>query len=284
MSKVGQQIAAPTYAFLTEEQLKAEQEKAKAKAYEKLQMPPVMDRRSEETPVLEKDESLQGYDSAQIVFTDITFGVHDRDRIIVARDPDGTLRHASPEQRDRLNQIYFPREGRKIYTPPMFEEDNLKEILKPNRYLYILDRNCAQFEPDHPIYIRTTQIVFDHVNENLNFDRLWSSRHYGPLVFHLVWERKVDDILAHYLLKANLSAISEVLILYAKLHPDSKFSSESASPPLNFDREETLKSLRSFINLASNKSTKLKGALETMLEIEESNAKAKKGMDQAHGS
>ena len=47
------------------------------------------------------------------VFIDITYGVHDRDQIIVVRDPDGTLRQASPDRRVRLDQIYFPLEGRK---------------------------------------------------------------------------------------------------------------------------------------------------------------------------
>ena len=44
------------------------------------------------------------------------------------RDPDGTLRHASPEQRDRLNQIYFPKEGRNVDAPGMFLEENLGMI------------------------------------------------------------------------------------------------------------------------------------------------------------
>ena len=43
------------------------------------------------------------------------------------RDPDGTLRHADPDQRDRLNQIYFPKEGRKVDQPGIFKEENLGE-------------------------------------------------------------------------------------------------------------------------------------------------------------
>ena len=63
------------------------------------------------------------------MFTDITFGVHDRDRNIVVREPDGILREASGEERDRLNQIYFPKEGRSITAPPLFEPTRLKEVL-----------------------------------------------------------------------------------------------------------------------------------------------------------
>ena len=49
------------------------------------------------------------------MFTDITYGIHDRERIIVVRDADGVLRHANGDERDRLNQIYFPHKGRKVY-------------------------------------------------------------------------------------------------------------------------------------------------------------------------
>ena len=47
-----------------------------------------------------------------MVFTDISFGVHDRERLVVVREADGTLRQAEWEERDRVNQIYFPKKGR----------------------------------------------------------------------------------------------------------------------------------------------------------------------------
>jgi len=284
VAKLGQKISAPTYAFLTEKELKETQRKARQEALKKLQMPPVMDVRSEDTDVLEVDEAIQGYDSAKLVFTDITFGIHDRDRLIVTRDPDGTLRQASPAQRDRLNQIYFPKEGRKVNCPPMFEPENLEEILVPNRYLYVLDRNCAQFEPDHPVYIRTAQIVFEHVNANGHFEALWSTRHFGPLVFHLVWEKKVDDLLTHYLHKRNLKSVNDLLRLYVQFYPACKFSKIESGLHQPYNRDSTIESLRQFINLESHKPTKLRGALEVMLEVEESNKQATLGTDQAHGS
>ena len=51
--------------------------------------------------------SFAGYDVAKYVFTDITYGVHDRSRFIVVREPDGSLRDADGEERDRLNQVHF---------------------------------------------------------------------------------------------------------------------------------------------------------------------------------
>ena len=119
----------------------------------------------------------------------------DRSRIIVVREPDGTLRTSNWEEQDRLNQTYFPREGRRHYVPAMFQTENLKPILGPSKYEYILDRceiklvyllrfyffkhcrNCLQFEPDHPIYIQTCETVYEHINEHRHFDALHSTRY-----------------------------------------------------------------------------------------------------------
>lgn len=55
-------------------------------------MPPVMDERQPVNKVLDSDPAIKGYDNVKLVFTDITYGVHDRDRIMVIREPDGVLR------------------------------------------------------------------------------------------------------------------------------------------------------------------------------------------------
>lgn len=64
-----------------------------------------------------------------------------------------------------MNQIYFPTEGRRIVPPKMFEPEKLREVLGPEKYEYILDVNCVQFEPDHPVHIQTQAAVFDHIYE-----------------------------------------------------------------------------------------------------------------------
>lgn len=66
---------------------------------------------------------------------------HARSRIIVVREPDGSLRTSSWEEKDRVNQIYFPREGRRHYTPQMFDPEQLEIILGPEKYEHILDRS-----------------------------------------------------------------------------------------------------------------------------------------------
>ena len=69
-----------------------------------------------------------GHDTAKYMFVDSKLGVHDRDRLMVTREPSGTLRHMTEEERERLNQIYFPKPGRRIKPPVLFEIENLEKV------------------------------------------------------------------------------------------------------------------------------------------------------------
>ena len=122
----GRRLAPPQYKFMTDKQLKQVMEETEFKINRFLQMPPVVKKRSEINEVLSKDPALQGNDTAKYVFTDITYGIKNKDRLIVVREPDGTLRHANWDERSRLNQIYFPMEGREIFMPKMFEREHLE--------------------------------------------------------------------------------------------------------------------------------------------------------------
>ncbi len=61
------------------------------------------------------------------VFTNIL-----QERIIVSRDPDGTLRYATWEEREKMNAIYFPSPGKEFIVPKMFTD--------PEAFQSILDR------------------------------------------------------------------------------------------------------------------------------------------------
>lgn len=50
----------------------------KAKANEKVQMPPIVPLRTDLGQVLDVDKDIIGYNSSKFVFTDITFGVSDK--------------------------------------------------------------------------------------------------------------------------------------------------------------------------------------------------------------
>ena len=42
------------------------------------------------------------------------------------REPNGKLRMASHDERDRMLQVYFPVPGRMYATPEMFQEQNIE--------------------------------------------------------------------------------------------------------------------------------------------------------------
>ena len=249
--------------------------------------------------VLDQDGAIKGYDASPIIFTDITFGVHDRDRIIVVREPDGTLREASWEQRDRVNQIYFPTEERKLdVVPAMFEPEELKHILGdgncvfhlveqhehdrfisgPDRYDYILNRNCVQFEPDHPIYIRTAEAVYEDVNAHGHYDVLHSTRHYGPMVFYLAYNKKCDDLIVHYLRKKDLDDAACVVRVFALVHEDSEVAG-NVLPDIS-----PLDLIRLYTNSDSLKSSKVHLTLEAALEAMEKDQEAVKGAKESQGA
>jgi len=140
----------PVYQFMTQQELEEARQEVEEKMTRKLQMPPVMEERDAASKVLESDNMLQGYDTCKYVFTDITFGVPDRERLVSVREQEGTLRSATWEERDRVLHTYFPKPGRRHYDPAMFEPENLSRILGPEKYEYVLDRNCYNMNQTTP--------------------------------------------------------------------------------------------------------------------------------------
>jgi small subunit ribosomal protein S22 len=89
-------------------------------------MPPVVKQRLDLSVPLCQDPALQSHDTVKYVFTDITYGLNDRDRFIVIREPNGILRHANWQERDKMLQIYFPKPERELRKPRMFEGEYLQ--------------------------------------------------------------------------------------------------------------------------------------------------------------
>lgn len=75
--------------------------------------------------------------------------------------------------------------------------DLFQGLLERGEYLYILDRACAQYEPDDAEYQRVTFATYEKINEENHFDRIRTTRHFGSLAFYLVLNRKIDNILLH---------------------------------------------------------------------------------------
>ncbi|XP_053685277.1 28S ribosomal protein S22, mitochondrial [Sabethes cyaneus] len=206
------------YRFMTDEQLRQEVKKSIGRAEKLLQMPPIVAVMKDNPKVISRDPALTGFSDTKMVFTDITFGVPNDKRTIVERLTDGTLQEVSYETKKRLNQIYFPLEGRKIRTPQMFEGTQLKKILDSGEYEFVLNRACVQYEPFEKEYHDVTGTVYQHVNDNKSFDVLRSTRHFGPMCFFLAWHRLVDDLLLDMIKRDYLRNATELVFLYCTLH------------------------------------------------------------------
>lgn len=166
------------------------------------------------------DAALQGYDpdQAKFVFTDITFGIKDNERTVVVRQPDGTLENATPEIRKRVNQIYFPKDGRRLRQPKLFEPEYLKACLDQHNYEFILDRSCVQFEPFEHQFHAITQKVYHHINETKQFDLLRSTRHFGPMTFFFAWHKLVDNLLIDIIQRDFMHNAVELISLTYRLN------------------------------------------------------------------
>uniref|UniRef100_A0A673ZBG0 Mitochondrial ribosomal protein S22 n=1 Tax=Salmo trutta TaxID=8032 RepID=A0A673ZBG0_SALTR len=218
---IKQELKPPTYKLMTDAQLKEATQSAREQAQRLLKMPPVLLERKPINDVLSEDKILEGMDTARYVFTDITFNIPHRERFIVIREPTGTLRKASWEERDRILQVYFPKEGRRLTAPPVFKEENLKMVFGQDRHEDVLDRCQVQFEPDSSEYIRDLEKMG-------KYDLLRSTRHIGGLVWYLVNARRVDGLIIDMLQK-DLWQDAVSLVGLFKVHPHSETAQEASN-------------------------------------------------------
>lgn len=167
---------------------------------------------------ISEDPALTGFSTSKFVFTDVTYGMKNSDRFIVIRYPDGTLKEAPFEVRKRIYQTYFPVEGRKFEEPTLLQEENLKQLLAENQFEFILDNCCLQFEPFEPRYHQITSQVYNFINENDLFHSLRSTRHFGPMAFHLAWHKSIDNLLQDMIRRDYLRNAVELTSLMYKLN------------------------------------------------------------------
>ncbi|KAK2868832.1 hypothetical protein Q7C36_000703 [Tachysurus vachellii] len=224
---IKQELKPPKYKLLTDAQLKEAVKKAEEEAQRLLQMPPVLPERQPISDVLCEDEILEGMDTAKYVFTDITYNIPHRERFIVVREPSGVLRKASWEERDRLIQVYFPREGRKLTAPPIFKEENLKVVFGQNRHEEVLNYCLVQFEPDSADFKRVHTLTYEDIEQHGKYELLRSTCLFGGLVWFLVSSRRIDGLLLDMLQRERLQDAVDLVQLFKLIHPQSDVALKS---------------------------------------------------------
>uniref|UniRef100_A0A2M4AQ95 Putative mitochondrial 28s ribosomal protein s22 n=1 Tax=Anopheles triannulatus TaxID=58253 RepID=A0A2M4AQ95_9DIPT len=293
------------YRFMTDDQLRQELVQSINHAQQMLQMPPVVQAQEDTCRIVSKDGALKALSTAKFVFTDITYGLKNSQRSIVVRHPDGTLQEAPYEMRKRLNQIYFPLNGRSIHTPPMFQEPYLQQLLESGRYEFVLDRACVQYEPYEQEYHQLTARVYQHVNESRAFDTLRSTRHFGPFVFFLAWHKLVDDLLLDMLKKDYLRNGVELIALLSTLHGNEQQQQvpldaeikalvlEPEMPALFETHEKTVEQLEQdqqflavierYVNAHGTKKVQLNLAIQAYRELANEKLELARGIKRMHG-
>ncbi|KAJ8667489.1 hypothetical protein QAD02_009152 [Eretmocerus hayati] len=269
----GRPLQDPEYQFMTDEQLEKALKKAEIQMWKLLQIPPFVKTRRDDVKVLSYDPAYKGFTDAKYVFTDISFGIKNKDRIVAVREPDGTLRTATFEERDRVNQIYFPIEGREVDPPKMFLEEHLQPILDRGDFEFVLDRACIQFEPDSPDFKRVSRAVYEKVNAEMLFDKLRSTRHYGSLVFYLAWNKNIDDLLLENVITERLEDAALVIKLYSILNPSDGVKMGTTD----------IETMQNYLNSKKLMNRKLDQAFKMYLEIESERKTLKENIAKAHG-
>uniref|UniRef100_A0A8C2NSB3 Mitochondrial ribosomal protein S22 n=1 Tax=Capra hircus TaxID=9925 RepID=A0A8C2NSB3_CAPHI len=194
-----QETKPPTYKLMTQAQLEEATRQAIEAAKVRLKMPPVLEERTPINDVLAEDKILEGTETAKYVFTDISYSIPHRERFIVVREPSGTLRKASWEERDRMIQIYFPKEGRRVLTPVIFREENL--------------------EIHHQTY--------EDIDKYGKYDLLRSTRHFGGMAWYFVNKKKIDGLLIDQIQRDLADDATSLVQLYHILHPDGQSAQEA---------------------------------------------------------
>lgn len=273
----GHKLKPPQYKFLTDEELQEARKAAERKANKYLQMPPVVKQRLDLSVPLCEDSALQSYDTVKYVFTDITYGLNDRSRLIVIREPNGTLRHANWQERDKMLQIYFPKPGRELRIPKMFKDEYLQSLLTRNKYEFILDRACVQFEPDDPDYQAITRKVYEYINKEKHYNILRSTRHFGPMVFHLIWTSNIDDLLCEMIETSRIKDATLLIRLYHKIHPTAKSAVNQC------EDMDDIKFIMHYANLESPKKSTIVKLVQSYMELQQEQQIVSDGIKKAHG-
>jgi len=74
--------------------------------------------------------------------------------------------------------------------------------------------------------ICSSYIIFNLVSD---FDVLYSTRFFGPMVFYLCWFKKLDNFIAHLIETSNINDCVRVITLYSLIN-EQKINENSTNP------------------------------------------------------
>lgn len=134
-----------------------------------------------------------------------------------------------------------------------------------------------QFEPDDPDYQVITQKVYEYINREKHFDTLRSTRHFGPMVFHLVWTSNIDNLLCEMIETSRIKDAALLIRLYHKIHPAAKSSIDECR-----DMDD-IKLIIHYANLESPKKGTIDKLIQSYKELQQEQQIVAEGIKKVHG-
>lgn len=176
--------------------------------------------------ILSQDFEIEGHDSQEHIFVDIsekklskqeelfmtslnTEDLH-RDRFVTVRQPDGTLRLANWEERNRSLRVFYSdvREefetSRKVFpVPPILvvNSEAFNQNLDQEWYVQLLDMGNIQYELDSSEWIALKNQVFKQVVNRYQIDRFYSKKYYINLI-HWITQPLMNNLTKEEYLRA----------------------------------------------------------------------------------
>lgn len=152
----------------------------------------------------------------------------------------------------------------------------MQDLLNRNEYEFILDRACVQFEPDDPDYQAVIQEVYEYINAERRFDILRSTRHFGPMVFHLVWTSNINNLLCEMIETSRIKDAALLIRLYHMIHPTTKSAVEQC------EHTNDVEFIMHYVRLESPQESKIPKLLQSYKELQRERQIVAEGIKQAH--
>lgn len=148
-----------------------------------------------------------------------------------------------------------------------------QKVLDRGDYEFALDRTCVQFDPDEPEYHDYPARVYDHIEDNEQYDKLISTRHYGPMAFYLAWNNRIDRLLFYYVDSQKWEDGALLVSLFYQLHPELPNIAE-------YDGDNE-KIIDHYVKNHAVSKRKLEQIIKMSKEIEEARRKMEVGLENA---
>jgi len=193
--------------------------------------PYIKEPRKEIDVVIQEDLDLISHDDdgADIVLLDIGRQHNNFTRPMVKREnTTGILREANWEERDRINNIYWPRKHEEEEIPGILEEPHLSINFDRHKHEDVLDLLYTHLvQIDAPEHLEMLHRVYEDIGQRKGFDVLSSTKYYGGMVWYFVVNKRSSELIDHYYSSKRLPHAANMVRLHALAHDELKCDIES---------------------------------------------------------